>query len=77
MLFRRERKIGLNRFFEFVTISCLTFILSNKKIHVIGTLTVHNKEKEINQKVFKLMYVQWFFVVVFLLTVAIENKDVL
>ena len=37
-------------------------------------LTVHNKEKQINQKVFKLIYIQWFFVVVYLLTVGIENK---
>ena len=36
-------------------------------------LTVHNKEKQINQKVFKLIYIQWFFVVVYLLAVAIEN----
>ena len=36
-------------------------------------LTVHNKEKQINQKVFKLIYIQWFFVV-YLLTVGIENK---
>ena len=37
-------------------------------------LTVHNKEKQINQKVFKFIYIQWFFVVVYLLTVGIENK---
>ena len=36
-------------------------------------LTVHNKEKQINQKVFKLIYIQWFFVVIYLLTVGIEN----
>ena len=35
---------------------------------------VHNKEKQINQKVFKLIYIQWFFVVVYLLTVATEKK---
>ena len=33
-------------------------------------LTVHNKEKQINQKVFKLIYIRWFFVVVYLF---IEN----
>ena len=37
-------------------------------------LTVHNKEKQINQQVFKLLYIQWFFVVVYLMTVGIENK---
>ena len=37
-------------------------------------LTVHNKEKQINQQVFKLIYIQWFFVVVYLMTVGIENK---
>ena len=37
-------------------------------------LTVHNNEKQINQQVFKLIYIQWFFVVVYLMTVGIENK---
>ena len=37
-------------------------------------LTVHNKEKQINQKVFKRTHIQWLFVVVYLLTVGIENK---
>ena len=37
-------------------------------------LTVHNKEKQINQQVFKLIYIQWFFVVVYLMTVGTENK---
>ena len=37
-------------------------------------LPVHNKEKQINQQVFKLIYIQWFFVVVYLMTVGIENK---
>ena len=37
-------------------------------------LTVHNKEKQINQQVFKLIYIQWFFVFVYLMTVGIENK---
>ena len=36
-------------------------------------LTVHNKEKQINQKVFKLIYIQWFFVVVYLNYLFIEN----
>ena len=31
---------------------------------------VHNKEKQIDQKVFKLIYIRWFFVVVCLF---IEN----
>ena len=35
---------------------------------------VHNKEKQINQKVFKVIYIQCFIVVVYRLTVGIENK---
>ena len=37
-------------------------------------LTVHKKEKQIDQKVFKLIYIEWLFVV-YLLVVAIENKE--
>ena len=36
-------------------------------------LTVHNKEKQINQQVFKLIYIQWFFVV-YLMTVGIKGR---
>ena len=33
-----DSKIGLNQFFEFVLFTYHTFILSNKKFDVIGTL---------------------------------------
>ena len=38
--FLRDSKIGLNQFFEFVLFTYYTFILSNKKFDVIGTLTI-------------------------------------